>query len=250
MSLFGLGAYDSDSSDSEAGSEEGAPPPTSSKPEQAEADDSDSYSDSESVDSAAERVAAAEARLKYFGNKSPTGLMSKSLLPSPLDILNEVDGPPGFLDPEATRQLVQGRAHTHEQAAPSATAGATKVKQKPGPGFDISKLAPPPKGSKPKSSIDKRELPTGALIEGKAKRYKTEEDDAGQLYTASQIAMLGGNVKGPVADATGAAGAAHAWGPSTKAMDVSSFLDKGVGAAQLPRRAQDRKDKEKDKRSK
>ena len=35
---------------------------------------------------------------------------------------------------------------------------------------------------------------------------------------------------------------------ATKAMGVTDFMDKGVGGAQLPRRRQDRKDKEKSKR--
>lgn len=38
-------------------------------------------------------------------------------------------------------------------------------------------------------------------------------------------------------------------GPSTKAMPVQEFLDKGLGGAQLPRKYQDRKDKEKSKRA-
>ncbi len=36
----------------------------------------------------------------------------------------------------------------------------------------------------------------------------------------------------------------------SKPMEVAEFLTKGIGAAQLPRKAQDRKDKEKEKRSK
>ena len=35
---------------------------------------------------------------------------------------------------------------------------------------------------------------------------------------------------------------------ATKAMGVTDFMDKGVGGAQLPRKRQDRKDKEKSKR--
>ena len=36
---------------------------------------------------------------------------------------------------------------------------------------------------------------------------------------------------------------------ATKAMGVTDFMDKGVGGAQLPRKRQDRKDKEKSKRA-
>ena len=49
-----------------------------------------------------------------------------------------------------------------------------------------------------------------------------------------QIAMLGGKV---AENATPGGGAA-ARGPSTKPMEVSEFLNKGVGGAALPRRAQ------------
>lgn len=38
-------------------------------------------------------------------------------------------------------------------------------------------------------------------------------------------------------------------GPGTKPMPVSEFLDKGLGAAQLPRKHQERKEKEKLKRA-
>lgn len=52
--------------------------------------------------------------------------------------------------------------------------------------------------------------------------------------------MMGGNIgDGPKAAASG----------PTKPMEVSEFLNKGLGAAQLPRRTQDRKDKEKEKRT-
>jgi hypothetical protein len=59
-----------------------------------------------------------------------------------------------------------------------------------------------------------------------------------------QIAMMGGKVSDKVAAA--AVGADK--GPPSKPMPVTDFLDKGLGAAQLPRKGQDRKEKEKDKR--
>jgi hypothetical protein len=72
-----------------------------------------------------------------------------------------------------------------------------------------------------------------------------------------QIAMMGGNV--PVAAALAAAADAgdgddsggDVKGPRkpSKAMGVTDFLEKGVGGALLPRKAQDRKDKEKKKRA-
>ncbi|PNH07960.1 hypothetical protein TSOC_005544, partial [Tetrabaena socialis] len=89
---------------------------------------------------------------------------------------------------------------------------------------------------------DKRDAPPGAVIEGRAKRYKADEGtEATQTYSAVQIAMMGGQVAERPGKAPGA---------PTAPMEVSEFLIKGHGAAQLPRRDQDRKDKEKEKRGK
>lgn len=63
--------------------------------------------------------------------------------------------------------------------------------------------------------------------------------------------MMGGIVQQTLdgsSDPVGAGGKA-ARGPATKPMGVSEFLDKGVGGAQLPRKQQDRKEKEKLKRA-
>lgn len=65
-----------------------------------------------------------------------------------------------------------------------------------------------------------------------------------------QIAMMGGNVEHMLdgsSDPVSSSKAAR--GPSTKPMPVKDFLDKGLGGAQLPRKQQDRKDKEKLKRA-
>jgi hypothetical protein len=65
-----------------------------------------------------------------------------------------------------------------------------------------------------------------------------------------QIAMMGGNVEHMLdgsSDPVSSGKAAR--GPSTKPMPVKDFLDKGLGGAQLPRKQQDRKDKEKLKRA-
>lgn len=69
--------------------------------------------------------------------------------------------------------------------------------------------------------------------------------------------MMGGNVSDKMVAGIGAAGAAAppggkggAGGPPTKPMEVSAFLDKGLGAAQLPRKGRDRVEREKDKRAK
>mmetsp|Transcript_13624 Transcript_13624/g.29194 ORF Transcript_13624/g.29194 Transcript_13624/m.29194 type:complete len:242 (+) Transcript_13624:132-857(+) len=204
------------------------------KPKHLESSDDSEDSDS-SVDSAALRAAEAEARLKDF--EKAAGDTGRAL-PSALAAFDEVDGPPSFLDPEATRPLAASRLHgMPDVLAAEGTGKGGKVWQEKGPDFDISVLAPPLKGQQ-RNNPDKREMPASAVIEGKAKRYKTEEGpEATQQYSEAQIAMLGGKVT-----------------KSSKApsgpMGVSDFLAKGVGAAQLPRKAQDRKDKEKEKRMK
>jgi len=67
---------------------------------------------------------------------------------------------------------------------------------------------------------------------------------------ALQIAMMGGNVEHMLDGSSEAvAGGKAARGPAAKPMPVTDFLDKGVGGAQLPRKQQDRKDKEKLKRA-
>jgi hypothetical protein len=68
------------------------------------------------------------------------------------------------------------------------------------------------------------------------------------LLLLLQIAMMGGNVEQLLQEQQEQGGKA-ARGPSTKPMPVQEFLDKGLGGAQLPRKQQDRKDKEKKKRA-
>lgn len=75
------------------------------------------------------------------------------------------------------------------------------------------------------------------------------------MVTAAQVAMLGGQWR-PSEDTEAAeplllAGreASKQKGPS-RAMPVSDFLAKGEGGSLLPRNKQDRRDKEKEKRSK
>ena len=118
-------------------------------------------------------------------------------------------------------------------------------------------MAPPLKGQ---TDASKRGLPAGAVLSAAAKRYKPEDDAAGGITTAAQIAMLGGQWRpsaeeesepaaiGPVLPGGQRDGMHGKKGP-TKAMAVSEFMDKGIGGAALPRRKQDRKDKEKSKRA-
>lgn len=68
------------------------------------------------------------------------------------------------------------------------------------------------------------------------------------LLLLLQIAMMGGNVEQLLQEEQEHGGKA-ARGPATKPMPVNDFLDKGLGGAQLPRKQQDRKDKEKLKRA-
>jgi len=62
----------------------------------------------------------------------------------------QVDGPPAFLDPEATRPLASTAAHVYRQVQQDGAAGGnglqTQTKQAPGPDFDIAALVPRAKG--------------------------------------------------------------------------------------------------------
>jgi len=219
---------------------------------------SDSDASEDSLDSAEVRAAEAAQKVKdYEASNKP-----KSLLPSALDAFEEVDDEPEFLNPEATRPIPTSATHGLVAAggAGAAAGGGKPGSKRHGPkgrvpdgqAFDIAKLAPPVKGQQ---GGEKR---PGAVIEAKAKKYKGDEGmEAGPQYTAAQIAMMGGNVAVSEAQEEEAAGAQGAAGdmkgpkpPSaSKAMGVDEFLEKGVGGALLPRKQQDRKDKEKKKRA-
>lgn len=63
--------------------------------------------------------------------------------------------------------------------------------------------------------------------------------------------MLGGKVPESAAGSSGGGGEGkRERGKATAAMPVSDFMDQGLGGAQLPRKQQDRKDREKAKRMK
>ncbi|KAL6752606.1 hypothetical protein V8C86DRAFT_576849 [Haematococcus lacustris] len=215
------------------------------------------------------RALEAEAKLKDYGERQQP-VKAAGLLPSALSAFDEVSGPPEFLDPEAIRPMATAAAHLSGQllvgggpAAPDPGMGAEagwhgpKGRIPPGQTFDIARLAPPGKGQK-KDEAEARGLPSGAIIQGAAKRYKADDGpEATQQYSALQIAMLGGKVadkaavKGPVQLAGAGAGGPGCEPPPrvpSKAMPVTDFLDKGVGGSLLPRKAQDRRDKEKSKR--
>ncbi|GAB4817253.1 hypothetical protein N2152v2_004299 [Parachlorella kessleri] len=229
----------------------------------------DSYfqdSDAESEDSATRRRKAAEARLRDFGeperekqDDAGSAAAAAGLLPSAAAAFTDVGGPPAFLDPEATRPLAVGSHRTIDRVGTGAAAADAEHEKQAGgggkakPGWDISKMAPKLKGeSKPAEP---------GVISGAAVKYKPQDD--GQAVTAAQIAMLGGQwgrtagggANGEDGDGEeeggGAPGAAlPPKGKPTRPMGVEEFLEKGVGGAQLPRKRQDRKDKEKDKRAK
>ncbi|KAK9904771.1 hypothetical protein WJX75_002212 [Coccomyxa subellipsoidea] len=181
----------------------------------------DSYfvgSDEESVDSATARRQEAERRLKDADEVS-TGPVRN--LPDPLSALGQIRQAPSYLTPEATRPLA---APVHRsrpaQPVPAREEDSQRDKETGPSSWDIARMAPPLKGQ---TDASKRGLPAGAVMSAAAKRYRTEDGLEGGMATAAQIAMLGGQ-----------------WRPN--------FMDKGVGGAQLPRRRQERKDKEKSKR--
>lgn len=206
-------------------------------------------SDDQSLNSAELRAAEAQQRLKDFG-ESHQELRATTKLPSAADAFDEVSRP-AFLDPEATRPLAVSSTHGLASGAGAAAAGGQgrgpRGKAAASADFDVSRLAPALKGQQ--QQTDKRG-PPGAVIEGKAKRYKLEDGpEATQQYTAAQIAMMGGNAEQLLQEQQEQQGGKAARGPATKPMAVTEFLDKGLGGAVLPRKQQDRKDKEKLKRA-
>mmetsp|Transcript_10440 Transcript_10440/g.18209 ORF Transcript_10440/g.18209 Transcript_10440/m.18209 type:complete len:252 (+) Transcript_10440:105-860(+) len=217
-----------------------------------EAEESDTDSAS-SLESAEVRALEAEARLKDHHQREDRAWKARPVLeelPSVLDAFDEVDGPPAFLNPEATRPIAESAVHGREDLSLPVIAVA-KAKQATGAQFDISVLAPRLTGEKREG--EEVRGPQGAVIEGKAKRYKEEE---GPEYSAVQIAMLGGTVaKRLPAGVVGPTplpqpAVAKGKGPS-QAQNVAEFLNAGEGTqALMPRKGQDRRDKEKDKRGK
>ncbi|KAK9825357.1 hypothetical protein WJX81_002884 [Elliptochloris bilobata] len=238
--LAGLAEYNSDGEPERNGN--GAQPGL-----EADSDD-DSYfvgSDSNSEDSAVRRRCDAERRL--FDCEE--ALSASAELPDPLAVLCAATQRPRFLDPEATRPLAEP-VHRRRPPRPAAEpAERLEGGQKRAPGeWDIASMAPLLKGA---------EEAKPGVISAPAKRYRTDERVGSSAVTAAQVAMLGGEwdgdrgneapgsavLRGPVPLKTVAAKASK---PS-KAMDVADFVNKGGGAL-LPRKQQERRDKEKRKR--
>ncbi|KAI7836123.1 hypothetical protein COHA_010002 [Chlorella ohadii] len=221
------------------------------------------YLSSLSDDSAARRAKAAAARLRDYGeeeeeagSKQAAGPAAPAapagLLPSAAVAFTKVEGPPAFLDPEATRPLAvavhRAVSHVAADGGPlpdlrSANQLLNKRGQAAGE-WDVSRMAP---------KLKEEQQQEKGVITGSAVRYRT--DDRVGAVSAAQIAMLGGKVGEEEEDdglpaAPGAAAPKHPVpkGKASKPMAVDDFLDKGLGGAQLPRKRQDRKDKEKDKR--
>ena len=220
------------------------------------------YSDSDDDDDDVMEEGVPSEKVKQELERPPISLPSAS---SAFSSVPE-DSVPDFLNPEARRQFAtQHPGPSSRSLAPnqgghgkldhaSSTGqdnqhGRQKVKkQQPGPDFDISRLAPPLKGSKRdnggSSVIDIRgQVNPDAVIEGRAKRYKQEEH-AGPQISLAQIAMLGGKMPNSRAAAGTGGGAA------SKALPVDEFLVGKGGNAQMPRKGQDRRDREKEKRAK
>lgn len=189
---------------------------------------SDESSDAESEDSAAARARAAEARLRDH-NEPSAPPASAVVLPSAADAFGAVAGPPAFLNPEATRQLLE----VHRTAAGSAASAAGTAAEEDAPAprqrqhGDISRLAP----RLPKSD---RERESEGVLQAGAKRQKAEGGLAVDVATAA--AMLGGGEM------------KRDRGKATAAQGVEDFL--ASGGAPLPRKRQERKDREKEKRAK
>jgi len=165
----------------------------------------------------------------------------QSTLPSFDDVFQTVGGPPSFLDPEATRPVAENFSH---QRAAILRSGAQAAG-----GEDVIGSGVATGGKKV------------GVIEGRAKLYSKQEQAAAEQqqerkdgsdetgYSAAAIALMGGNVDKMEEEGGGKGSGAgdKRKGPSA-AMGVQDFLEKGVGGAALPRKRQDRRDKEKSKR--
>mmetsp|Transcript_17086 Transcript_17086/g.43824 ORF Transcript_17086/g.43824 Transcript_17086/m.43824 type:complete len:232 (+) Transcript_17086:447-1142(+) len=160
----------------------------------------------------------------------------QSTLPSFDDVFQSIEKP-AFLDPEATRPVAENFSHQRTAVLRGGAGGAAA-------GGDTEAGADSAGGKK-----------AVGVITGKAKLYTEQEqaaqqkqqekgNDEGSMYSEAAIALMGGNVD--KAEGSRQAGDKRK-GPSA-AMPVQDFLEKGVGGAALPRKRQDRKDKEKSKR--
>ncbi|KAH7618831.1 hypothetical protein NADE_005680 [Nannochloris sp. 'desiccata'] len=203
-----------------AGPPRKAPPPPRSTGSSSTS--SDESIDNDNKDSAAYRAREAADKLHdHNASIAPT-----ITLPSVDAAFTAVEGPPAFLDPEATRQIQELPRRNNE--APLS--------------WDISRMAPKSKGSA------EDDQPQAKVISAAAKRFKAVDGGfkAQQLppvVSAAQGAMLGGPSQREERRDRGNT-------RSSKAMCVEEFLGKGVGGAQLPRKRQERKDKEKEQRGK
>lgn len=191
-----------------------------------------------SEDSAARRGREAAAKVRDFNEASSRAAAGQAAetaepppaLPSADAAFTSVSGPPAFLDPEAIRQLPE-----HQQLGSDRGAAVPAAAMNASTGWDISRMAP-----KLKKGEDQQEA---GVISGKAVRY-TGDEEGMHAATAVQIAMLGG-VPGGAGQKESGKGQKR-----TAAMPVEEFLEKGVGGALLPRKRQERKDREKEKRAK
>lgn len=148
----------------------------------------------------------------------------RTKLPSPEALLDDMKSTPQFLNPEAISEVpvFKGLTVSEEISKRSENLTRNRVNDR-----DISRLAP-------KLQSDIKESQVG-VVQQKAVPYRSR--DTPQTEDVSvQIAMLGG------------VGPARVKGGSQKAMPVDKFLEGGVGGRQLPRKRQDTKDKEKQKR--
>ncbi|KAL6774329.1 hypothetical protein ACKKBG_A24580 [Auxenochlorella protothecoides x Auxenochlorella symbiontica] len=148
------------------------------------------------------------------------------LLPA-LTAFQSVSGPPAFLNPEATRPVAAPARQPRPAQPDSIASGKGKGGGRGDGSWDVSKMAP---------KLKEEAAAAGpGVIKASAVQYRGGEGPA--PVSAAAIALLGGGEKPDR-------------GKPSKAMGVEEFLDKGAGGAVLPRKRQERKDREKDKRSK
>jgi len=155
----------------------------------------------------------------YAGN-----LSNKTKLPSPETLLEDMNSIPEFLNPEAIGELpgFKGNSVAEEISKRAQNSARNRVNER-----DISRLAP-----KLQSDIsDSQE----GVVEQKAVSYRNRD-----MLQAEDMPIQGSTMPG--------VGPARVKGISQKAMSIDKFIEGGVGGRQLPRKRQDTKDKEKQKR--
>ena len=212
--------------------------------------DSEEASSSASENSATRRAREAESRVKDYEDprvpeegvsQNPMAERSKDSLPSPQALFSRITKPPDFLNPEAIRQLpyksreedVDGATEVQKEQAEGRGKPLRSGEKELATTWDISKAAP-----KLPEEKTERGRGVGSVISASAVKY-----DVASRH-ASSTAVMGDAPSVLMSDAKDVQ--PHTSKGATHPMSVEDFV--GKGGASLPRKRQERKDKEKAKR--